>query len=87
MVEEGANNTDKAEKRLLSPATWIITSSLIWAIFIVPIFVAVFYMFKISYKLFELPSQYSVIMGIVLGIILSIIAGVIYSNYARKHVE
>jgi hypothetical protein len=87
MVEEGENNTDKGEKRLLSPATWVMNASLIMAIVIVPIAVAVFYMFKISYKLFELPSQYSVLMGLGVGITLSIIGGVIYSNFARKHVE
>ena len=87
MVEESAEITDKGEKRLLSPATWIIVASLVWSILIVPISVAVFYMFKISYRLFELPSQYSVVMGLGIGIIISIIVGVIYSNIARKHVE
>ena len=80
-------NLDAGERKILNPATWLLYSTALFAIILVPLTTGFLYMIRISALLFNEKNEYSVIAGIILGVILSLIAGYIYSNMARKHVE
>ena len=87
MEQAESTDEDQGRVKLMNPVAWILSACLIWAIIIVPLTMAFFYMLKISPKLFSLPNQYSAVFGLILGLIISFVVGYFYSNRARKNVE
>ena len=87
MEEAESTEKDKGDVKLMSPISWILTASLVWAIIIVPITMALLYMFRISARLFSLPNQYSAVFGLIIGILISFGVGYYYSHRARRNVE
>jgi inner membrane protein involved in colicin E2 resistance len=78
-------NTEK--KSILSPLQWWLSASAVFALVIVPLTVAAFYMLNITKRVADYPIQYNPIVGIVVGIVLSLAIGYFYSGVARKHAE
>ena len=79
--------TESEERKILSPTTWLLYSTALFAIVLVPLATGAFYMVRFSSRFFDEKVEYSVIAGMVLGLLLSFAAGLFYSNMARKHVE
>ena len=85
MTEEQPKN--KGERKILSPATWFVFSFIFWSAIIIPLSIGLFYILKVSVRLFELDNNYSILYGLAFGLVLSLIVGYLYSNKARKLAE
>ena len=82
-----SNAGKDSERKILAPRTWLLYSTALFSLILVPIVTGAFYMLKISVRLFSAKPEYSVIAGILIGILLSFVAGFFYSNNARKHAD
>lgn len=78
---------EKDRRKMLKPGVWLLYSTALFGMILVPVSTAALYILKLFPKLFQLKNEYSVVAGIGLGLVLSLIAGYLYSNMARKHVE
>jgi hypothetical protein len=87
MTENEEQPKKKGERKILSPATWFAFSFIFWSIILTPLSIGLFYILKVSHRLFELDNNYSILYGLVTGLILSLIVGYLYSNKARKLAE
>jgi hypothetical protein len=87
MAENEPKETQKGERRILSPGTWFFLSFLLWSIVLVPITMGAFFILRISVRIADLENQYSAVFGLAVGLILAAVAGYFYSSRARKRAE
>ena len=87
MAENEPKETQKGERRILSPGTWFLLSFLLWSIVLVPITMGAFFILRISVRVFELENQYSAVFGLGVGLVLAAVVGYFYSNRARQRAE
>jgi hypothetical protein len=83
-----ASETDgSTERKIMAPSKWLLYSTALFAIILVPLFTGAFYIIKVSWVLFQERVEYSVVAGMIVGLLASLAAGWFYSNVAKKHVE
>lgn len=82
-----SDEKNEGKRKILDPATWLLYSTALFAIVLVPLSTGFFYIIRFTETLFQQKVEYSVLIGIFVGIMLSFAAGYFYSNLARKHAE
>jgi hypothetical protein len=75
------------KKQILSPFQWWVSASALFALVIVPITIAAFYMLNLTHRVIDYPLQYNAVAGILIGLLISGVVGYFYSGSARKHAE
>jgi len=87
MAENEPKEAPKGERRILSPGTWFLLGFLLWSVILVPVTMGVFFILKVSLRVFDLQNQYSAVFGLAVGLVLAAVAGYFYSSQARKRAE
>jgi hypothetical protein len=84
---EQEKNAQGKERIVLGPATWLLYSTLLVAMAVIPLTVGAIYITRFPTDALELRIEYGVLMGLGLGTLLSLVLGYILSRMARKNVE
>lgn len=82
-----SNDEGPSERMIMAPYKWLLYSTALFAIILVPIFTGAFYILRVSQLLFQEKLEYSVIAGMTVGLLVSLAAGWFFSNKARERAE
>ncbi len=88
MKMKGSEQNPEKEGKLIKSRVWFFYSLILWSILIVPLVVALFFMFNLAPKLMDKGTpEMSVAIGLIVGIAISLGIAYFYSRAAIKNVE
>ncbi len=88
MKMKRSEQTREKDGKLIRSGVWFFYSSILWSIPVIPIVVALFFMFDLAPKLMDKGTpEISVAIGLIVGILISIGIGYFYAKAAIKNVE